>query len=98
MSFDSFQTSGNSPGRNDQSRRIAILGFGAVGSPLARRLTDTIRIPGFDLASILDRMDRSKDRSLPGLLLLGTVDRSLQQHKSLVGAGLQTGPTFAEAV
>ena len=98
MSFDSFQTSGNSPGRNNQPRRIAIFGFGTLGSAFGRRLADTIRIPGLDLASVLHFMDRSKDRSLPGLLLLGTVDRSLQQHKNLVGAGLQAGPTFAEAV
>jgi hypothetical protein len=37
MSFDSFQTSGNSPGRHTEPRRVAILG--AVGSAIARRLT-----------------------------------------------------------
>lgn len=60
MSFDSFQTSGNSPGR---ARRIAILGFGTVGSAVARRLTDRIRIPGLQLALILDRRARLKKRA-----------------------------------
>jgi glyceraldehyde-3-phosphate dehydrogenase/erythrose-4-phosphate dehydrogenase len=94
MSFDSFHTSGNSPGPRRQPRRIAILGFGTVGFSVTRRLTDNIKVPGIELTSILDLADRSRDRSLPA-----QEDRSLQEHfKETAGAGLQPGPTFAEAV
>ena len=65
MSFDSFQTSGNSPGRDNQPHRFAIL----------------------------DRRARLGRRVLGGRSPSHT-----KQHKSLAGAGLQAGPTFAEAV
>ena len=80
MSFDSFQTSGNSPGR---ARRIG-LGFGPAGSAVAGGLIDRTKIPDPKLASIFDLADRSNHRSL-------------HEHRKPVGAGLQTGPTFAEA-
>ena len=57
MSFDSFQTSGNSPGR---ARLIALLGFGPAGSAVAGGLIDRTKIPD----PILDLADRSEDRSL----------------------------------
>src|SRR5437667_5711781 len=60
MSSDSFQTSGNSPGH--QVRRVAILGFGTVGSAVARRLTGPRKLPGLELVSILDRRASHKQR------------------------------------
>jgi hypothetical protein len=63
--------------------RIALPGFGTAGSAVAR-LIDRTKLSDRKLASILDLADRSKDRSL-------------YEHRKPVGAGLQTGPTFAEA-
>ena len=74
MSFDSFQTSGNSPGR---ARRIALLGFGPAGSAVAGGLFDRTRIPDPKLVSILDLADRSQDQSL-------------HEHKTTRGVRLQS--------
>jgi hypothetical protein len=82
MSFDSFQTSGNSPGCG---RSPDPSGFGPAGSAVAGGLIERLRLSDFTFASILDLAHRS-------------TDRSLHEHKNLVGAGLQSGPTFAEAV
>ena len=82
MSFDSFQTSGNSPGCGC---RPGPSGFGPATSAMAGCLIERPRLSDFTFASILDLADRS-------------TDRSLHEHKNLVGAGLQSGPTFAEAV
>ena len=82
MSFDSFQTSGNSPGCG---RPPGTSGFGPAGSALAGGLIERPRLFDFTFASILDLADRS-------------TRWSLHEHKNLVGAGIQSGPTFAEAV
>jgi len=52
-----------------QSRRcrIALLGFGTVGSAVARRLTGPDALPGFTLAHILDRRAHSKRARHPEL-------------------------------
>jgi hypothetical protein len=81
MSFDSFQTSGNSPGRG---RQPGTSGFSPAGSAMAGGL-DRTWLTDFKFSSILDPADRSGDRSL-------------HEHNNLVGAGLQSGPTCAEAV
>ena len=56
--LNSFQTSGNSPGR--ERCRVGILGFGTVGSALARRLTGPASIPSLELSHICDRRARDK--------------------------------------
>jgi homoserine dehydrogenase len=56
--LNSFQTSGNSPG--GARCRVAILGFGTVGSALARRLTGPDSIPLLQLTHICDRRAREK--------------------------------------
>lgn len=56
MGLNSFQTSGNSPG----GCHVGILGFGAVGAAVARRLTSPDRIPSLHLTHICDRRARDK--------------------------------------
>ncbi len=64
MGLNSFQTSGNSPGhgpgRRDTRCHVGLLGFGTVGSALARRLTGPDRIPHLSLTHICDRRARDK--------------------------------------
>ena len=55
MALNSFQTSGNSPGERDTRCRVGILGFGTVGSTVARRLTGPDSIPQLKLTHIADR-------------------------------------------
>jgi homoserine dehydrogenase len=54
--FDSFQTSGSSP------TRVAVLGFGTVGSAVARRLAAQ-GVAGLQLTHILDRRASLKQRT-----------------------------------
>jgi homoserine dehydrogenase len=61
--LNSFQTSGNSPGL--QRCRVGILGFGTVGSALARRLTGPDSIPLLELTHICDRRAREKRARQP---------------------------------
>jgi homoserine dehydrogenase len=56
--LNSFQTSGNSPGA--ARCRVGILGFGIVGSALARRLTGPDSVPSLELTLICDRRAREK--------------------------------------
>jgi homoserine dehydrogenase len=56
--LNSFQTSGNSPGA--PRCRVGLLGFGTVGSALARRLTGPDSIPLLELTHICDRRARDK--------------------------------------
>jgi homoserine dehydrogenase len=57
LALNSFQTSGNSP----TSRcRVGILGFGTVGSAVARRLTGPDSLPSLHLTHICDRRAREK--------------------------------------
>jgi homoserine dehydrogenase len=58
--LNSFQTSGNSPGDRDTRCRVGILGFGTVGSTVARRLTGPDPIPQLKLTHIADRRARDK--------------------------------------
>jgi homoserine dehydrogenase len=60
VALNSFQTSGNSPGRSDTRCRVGILGFGTVGSTVARRLTGPDPIPQLRLTHIADRRARDK--------------------------------------
>jgi homoserine dehydrogenase len=61
--LNSFQTSGNSPGFG--RCRVGILGFGIVGSALARRLTGPDSIPLLELTHICDRRAREKRTRQP---------------------------------
>lgn len=56
--LNSFQTSGNSPGA--ERCRVGILGFGTIGSALARRLTGPQAVPSLALSHICDR--RASDK------------------------------------
>jgi homoserine dehydrogenase len=59
--LNSFQTSGNSPGSHSPERcRIGILGFGTIGSALARRLTGPQAVPTLELSHICDRRAADK--------------------------------------
>jgi homoserine dehydrogenase len=58
LGLNSFQTSGNSPG--PPRCLIGILGFGTVGSAIARRLTGPDSIPTLELTHICDRRARDK--------------------------------------
>jgi homoserine dehydrogenase len=60
VALNSFQTSGNSPGDRDTRCRIGILGFGTVGSAVARRLTSLDLTPSLKLTHIADRRARDK--------------------------------------
>ena len=60
VALNSFQTSGNSPGDRDTRCRVGILGFGTVGSTVARRLTGPDPIPQLKLTHIADRRARDK--------------------------------------
>ena len=68
MSFDSFQASGNSPGpkTENRARRIAMLGFGTVGSAGAR-LTVRTKIPGLDLTSPFDDQSLQEQQATGGV-------------------------------
>jgi homoserine dehydrogenase len=66
--LNSFQTSGNSPGdaRSQTPRcRVGVLGFGTVGSALARRLTGPDSPPSLQLTHICDRRARDKRARQP---------------------------------
>lgn len=56
--LNSFQTSGNSPGA--PRCQVGILGFGTVGSAIARRLTSPHSTPSLQLTHICDRRAREK--------------------------------------
>src|SRR5947209_15447300 len=62
MSVDSFLTSGNSPGA--RRCRVALLGFGTVGSAVAHRLGGTDPVDGLELTHILDRRADAKRDAL----------------------------------
>ena len=63
---DSFHTSGSSPSfaPQDQLCRVAILGFGTVGSAIAIRLAGSDPIPSLQLTHVLDRRAFSKRDAL----------------------------------
>jgi homoserine dehydrogenase len=63
LGLNSFQTSGNSPGTS--RCRVGILGFGTVGSAIARRLTGPDSIPTLELTHISDRRAREKRARQP---------------------------------
>jgi homoserine dehydrogenase len=67
--LNSFQTSGNSPGDPRHSSlarcRVGILGFGTVGSAIARRLTSPDSPPILQLTHICDRRAREKRARQP---------------------------------
>jgi homoserine dehydrogenase len=56
VGLNSFQTSGNSPG----GCRVGLLGFGTVGSAVARRLTGPDPVPHLHLTHISDRRARER--------------------------------------
>lgn len=66
MGLNSFQTSGNSPGRERCS--VGILGFGTVGSALARRLTAADSVSSLYLTHICDRRARDKRARQPDIV------------------------------
>ncbi len=57
MALNSFQTSGTSPGTRC---RVGILGFGTVGTAIARRLTGPDPVPSLELTHICDRRAHEK--------------------------------------
>lgn len=63
--LNSFQTSGSSPTERDHRCRVGILGFGTVGSTVARRLTGPDPIPQLKLTHIADRRARDKRARQP---------------------------------
>ena len=65
MALNSFQTSGNSPGDRDTRCRVGLLGFGPIGSTVARRLTGPDPIPQLKLTHIADRFARDKRARQP---------------------------------
>ena len=69
LGLNSFQTSGNSPGHASSSRyRVGVLGFGVVGSAIARRLADTGDPPSsLELTHICDRRASDKRARYPEL-------------------------------
>lgn len=62
MSINSFHASGSSP----TVCRIALLGFGTVGTAVAHRLTSVDPVRGLQLTHIFDRRAHSKRHALPG--------------------------------
>ena len=60
MPLNSFQTSGNSPGDRQPRCQVGILGFGNVGSAVARRLTAFDAPSSLQLTHICDRRAREK--------------------------------------
>jgi homoserine dehydrogenase len=75
--LNSFQTSGNSPGRarpgSPARCRVGILGFGTVGSAIARRLTGPDSPSSLQLTHICDRRAREKRARQPEALAQGLV-------------------------
>src|SRR5262245_3937163 len=74
MSVDSFLTSGNSPGDVPRSAafttercRVAVVGFGTVGSAIAARLAGAVAVGGLDVTHICDRRAASKRAGRPAL-------------------------------
>jgi homoserine dehydrogenase len=75
VGLNSFQTSGNSPGvrrihQRSGSRppalcRVGILGFGSVGSAIAKRLTGPDSVSSLELTHICDRRAREKRSRQP---------------------------------
>ena len=63
MALNSFQTSGNSPG--PARCRVGILGFGAIGSAIARRLTAFDPRSSLQLTHIYDRRAHEKQARQP---------------------------------
>ncbi len=64
-SVDSFLTSGNSPGPFSSPRcRVAVLGYGTVGSAIAARLAGADPVEGLELTHILDRRALAKRDAL----------------------------------
>ena len=64
VGLNSFQTSGNSPGSGASDRdtrcHVGLLGYGAVGAAIAKRLTGPDPIPQLTLTHICDRRAREK--------------------------------------
>jgi homoserine dehydrogenase len=71
LPLNSFQTSGNSPGR--ERCRVGILGFGLVGSAIASRLTGASPVPFLELTHICDRRARDKQARQPEALSASSI-------------------------
>jgi homoserine dehydrogenase len=69
VALNSFQTSGSSPTDRDARCHVAILGFGTVGSAVARRLTGPDAPSPLRLTHICDRRAREKRARQSGALL-----------------------------
>jgi homoserine dehydrogenase len=75
LGLNSFQTSGNSPGvrrgqapshpRHPAPCRVGVLGFGSVGSAVAKRLTGPDSVSNLQLTHICDRRAREKRNREP---------------------------------
>src|SRR3989442_15824774 len=65
VSVDSFLSSGNSPGPFSSPRcRVAVVGYGTVGSAIAARLAGAEPVEGLELTHILDRRAFAKRDAL----------------------------------
>jgi homoserine dehydrogenase len=99
VGLNSFQTSGNSPGDRDSRCHVGILGFGTVGSAVARRLTGPDPIPHLRLTHICDRRARDKRaRQTDPLASLTWTDRFDDLLASDVDVIVETVPSGEPAV
>jgi homoserine dehydrogenase len=99
VGLNSFQTSGNSPGDRDLRCHVGILGFGTVGSAVARRLTGPDPIPQLRLTHICDRRARDKRaRQTEPLVNLTWTDRFDDLLASDVDVIVETVPSGEPAV
>src|SRR5438093_1685643 len=85
MSVDSFLTSGSSPGA--RRCRVAILGFGTVGSAVASRLAGPApvdNVDGLELTQILDRRAFAKRDALADISWTTSIDDILSGDADVV--------------
>ena len=82
MSVDSFLTSGSSPGA--RRCRVAILGFGTVGSAVASRLAPVDNDDGLELTQILDRRPFAKRDALADISWTTSIDDILSGDADVV--------------
>ncbi|MGE0449804.1 MAG: homoserine dehydrogenase [Vicinamibacterales bacterium] len=98
VGLNSFQTSGNSPGHADRCR-VGILGFGAHGAAVARRLTAPDRPGAVALSLICDRRAREQRSRQPDAIAeLSWTDRFDDLLASDIDVLIETLPGSEPAV
>lgn len=106
VGLNSFQTSGNSPGHGPGGRdarcHVGLLGFGTVGSAVARRLTGPDPIPHLSLTHICDRRARDKrareSEPLSHLSWTDRFDDLLASDTDIIVEAVSTGEPAADYV